>query len=50
MRRLCLVALGAALVLFSKEETEAHKPPAPSPQARADAAPRPPEPTPEARP
>lgn len=34
-----LVGLGAALVLFSKEETEAHKAPAPHLPARVDTAP-----------
>jgi hypothetical protein len=45
-----LVGLGAALVLFSKEETEAHKPAAPPPGARAEVTPGPHQPAPEARP
>jgi hypothetical protein len=45
-----LVGLGAALVLFSKEEAEAHKAPAPSPPVRADTAPEPHPPTPETKP
>jgi hypothetical protein len=45
-----LVGAGAALVLFSKEEAEAHKAPAPSPPARLDTAPEPHQPSPEAKP
>lgn len=44
-----LVGLGAALVLFSKEEAEAHKPAAPPP-ARVEPTAEPHQPAPEARP